>query len=420
MKYIKYFETEHERQSCSDTYKYMSYTVESQLVNIHKEVPPFFCKLTLNNDEVVEIEGSGELTQSMVNSYKTTAVKIELGELCNSVEMSLCMNWTSLTELKISNAVKSIADIAFLGTSLTEVILPNNNISIGNGTFANCTALTTVSIPNSITNISPSAFSGCTSLPVVDNIRYADTFLVEAVDKTLSTYTIKEGTRFIGYDAFMGCESLTNITIPNSVIDICSSAFMECPSLPVINSIRYADTCAVMAVDLSLETYTLKEGTKFIGSCFNSCEQLTHITIPDTVISICDDAFSACPSLLNITIPNSVIRVGNLAFEFCESLTNVTLSNNITVIPVAMFGACTSLTNITLPSNIKKIERDAFYDCSSLSAITSLSTLAPSIAADNPFDGINVNGILYVPQGSSGYDAWLTVLGEGWTMEYIS
>ena len=35
MRYIKYFETTQERQSCTDTYKYMSYTDEDKVVNIH-------------------------------------------------------------------------------------------------------------------------------------------------------------------------------------------------------------------------------------------------------------------------------------------------------------------------------------------------------------------------------------------------
>jgi hypothetical protein len=33
---------------------------------------------------------------------------------------------------------------------------------------------------------------------VENNLRYADTYLVEAVDRTLSTYSIKEGTKWIG------------------------------------------------------------------------------------------------------------------------------------------------------------------------------------------------------------------------------
>jgi hypothetical protein len=39
-------------------------------------------------------------------------------------------------------------------------------------------------------------------LPVENNLRYADTYLVGTVDKTLSSYTIKNGTKWIGDYAF--------------------------------------------------------------------------------------------------------------------------------------------------------------------------------------------------------------------------
>ena len=77
-------------------------------------------------------------------------------------------------------------------------------------------------------------FYECTSLPVVDNLRYADTYLVEAKDKSLTTYNIKAGTKWIGYDAFYDCTSLTAITIPNSIIHINDNEFRGCSALTSI------------------------------------------------------------------------------------------------------------------------------------------------------------------------------------------
>jgi hypothetical protein len=110
--------------------------------------------------------------------------------------------------------------------------------SIGGGAFAYCSGLTSVTIGNSVTNIGEFAFYGCTNLPINDNIRYADTYLVEAVDKAQTIYQIREGTKFIGNLAFSGCSNLTSIDIPNSVTNIGQSAFSSCDRLKKVTSLN--------------------------------------------------------------------------------------------------------------------------------------------------------------------------------------
>ena len=184
-----------------------------------------------------------------------------------------------------SYRVTSIGDEAFYDCyNLTSFDIPNSVTSIGNYAFAYCSNLTSVTIPNSVTSIGNNAFDDCSSLPIKNNIRYADTYLVGAVDKNQSTYQIKEHTRFIGSDAFSDCTSLTSITIPTSVTSIGSSAFQ-------------------------------------------GCRGLTSIDIPNNVKTIGDYAFLWCTMLNSITIPNSVTSIGGHAFSNCTSLTSVTVEN---------------------------------------------------------------------------------------------
>ena len=158
------------------------------------------------------------------------------GKLSSDDNRCLIINGTlvafaqcGITEYVIPNSVTSIdGRVFYYCKELTSVNIPNSVTSIVDYAFERCSGLTLVNIPNSVTTIGNSAFSGCTGLPVRDNIRYADTYLVEAVDKSLSTYTIKEGTRFIGTYAFSGCENLTLVNIPNSVTSIGTSAFYGC------------------------------------------------------------------------------------------------------------------------------------------------------------------------------------------------
>ena len=131
--------------------------------------------------------------------------------------------------------------------------------SIGASAFYECSSLPSISIPNSVTSIGDFAFFGCNSLPVTNSIRYADTYAVLAVDKTLSAYTLKNGTKWIGSRAFDSCDNLTSMDIPNGVISIGAEAFF-------------------------------------------GCDSLRSVTIPSTITSIGNEAFWWCDRLTSVTI----------------------------------------------------------------------------------------------------------------------
>jgi len=74
---------------------------------------PFFAKLTLNDGSVVELQGSGGLTEAMVSQYRNTLVSTEIGELCTSIG-NYAFQWCSgLTSVTIGSGVTSITNSAF-------------------------------------------------------------------------------------------------------------------------------------------------------------------------------------------------------------------------------------------------------------------------------------------------------------------
>ena len=247
-------------------------------------------------------------------------------------------------------SVTSIGEWAFSNCdALTSVTIGNSVTSIGSSAFSNCTALTSITIPTSVTSIGSQAFGGCSSLPVENNLRYADTYLVEAVDKTLSTYSIKEGTKWIGDYAFAGCDALTSITIPNSVTSIGDRAFRNCSSLTSV---------------------AIPNSVTSIGErAFGDCSALTSVTIGNSVTSIGHYAFEYCRSLTSVIIPNSVTSIGWGAFYDCNALTSVTIGNSVTSIEESAFSRCSSLTSITIPNSVTSIGNGAFQYCSALTSI---------------------------------------------------
>ena len=168
-------------------------------VSVAKDAPkkvyynpiPFFAKLYLNNGDVVELQGSGELTQAMITPYKKSVVRAEIGKLCNSIGNKSFYQCSVLRSVTIGNGVTTIGSNAFINcSSLTNITIGNSVTSIGIAAFTSCSSLTSITIPNSVTSIGNSVFNGCTGLVSV---------------------TIGSGVTSIGEYAFNYCIGLTSI-----------------------------------------------------------------------------------------------------------------------------------------------------------------------------------------------------------------
>ena len=145
---------------------------------------------------------------------------------------------------RVPDGVNRIGDSAFFDcTSLTSVIIPKSVTSIGSLAFLGCIRLTNVTIPDGVTSIGDAAFAGSsTSINVSrENKNYCsvDGGLYNKQKTTIlhpgkiqnGTFRIPDGVTSIGDYAFDGYRSLTNVTIPDSVTNICYGAFLDCIKL---------------------------------------------------------------------------------------------------------------------------------------------------------------------------------------------
>ena len=87
------------------------------------------------------------------------------------------------------------------------------------------------------------------------------------------------------------------------------------------------------------------------SSAFSNRTGLTSVTMPESITRIENGAFFGCTGLTSITIPNSVTSIGISAFHSCTGLTSITIPNSLTLIEADAFFGCTGLTSITMPDS---------------------------------------------------------------------
>jgi hypothetical protein len=145
--------------------------------------------------------------------------------------------------------------------------------------------------------------------------------------ESLTSITIPNSVKSIGKYAFDGCSGLTSIIIPNSVTSIGELAFDNCSSLTSI------------VVEKGNITYDSRE----------NCNAIIE-TATNTLIRGCNSTI----------IPNSVTSIGEWAFYSCEGLTSIIIPNSVTSIGKGAFAGCSSLKSIKIPQALTYIGSDAF------------------------------------------------------------
>ena len=322
---------------------------------------------------------------------------------------------SGLTSVTIGNSVTNIGEGAFYSCSgLTSVTIPNSVTSIGGGAFYGCSGLTSITIPNSVISIGGGAFSGCsglTSISVESGNTHYDSrnncnALIETTSNTiiagckntvipnsvtsivdgafsdcsgLTSITIPNSVTRIGIAAFYNCSGLTSITIPNSVTSIGYDAFSGCSSLTsvvwnAVNCSDFSNKGSEISKPFSSNITSFVFGNSVQHIPANICyymNNLTSLTIPNSVTSIGDYAFYGCSGL------DSVIWNARNCGDFnaspfnssCNRVKVFVLGNSVQHIPANLCNGMTRIKEITIPANVETIGENAFLDCDNLSKV---------------------------------------------------
>ena len=216
------------------------------------------------------------------------------------------------------------------------------------------TGITTVNLKgyNRLATIGKSAFRGCISLK--------DAYFVSDAIKEINMYALR------------GCTSLESVNLGKGV-NLCNTYFVDgCPKLQAIN------------VDDKNNSYATVKGV-----LYNKAK---------TKLIRCPEGHSGSFSSSR-DFPATITTIGDYAFESCNNITSLTIPYGVTSFGYGAFRYCTSLKFMHIPSTVEKFGNYAFAGVKNLEQLSVNIKTPPAVPSDY-FKDVRINWNLFVP-----YDA---------------
>ncbi len=311
---------------------------------------------------ITEINLPDTLTYIGISAFEkcTSLQSITLPKSLKEIREYAFKECTGLTEVTFENGVDFYADNyyyygfcnnVFWGcTNLSKVTLPKDTpgrFIIPAGTFGYCSNLRSIEFPVNTGRIEQMAFyrSGLETLDLT-NITWEEPFYLQGL------YT------------FAACENLTTVKANGKVQFDGLYIFQDCKKLETVTFSRRDkdDDYTVMSPDIfkycdnlrSVEFYRLKGNgySNDMDSVFTGCKSLVSVTsvCPPEISKIGYSCFDGCESLTTLTLPQTKFVINETAFRGCKSLTSLELAD-LTSIDTKAFTGCTALTSIKFTNN---------------------------------------------------------------------
>jgi alpha-tubulin suppressor-like RCC1 family protein len=136
--------------------------------------------------------------------------------------------------------VTTIGFQSFYGSSVTEVVIPENVTAIGEQAFAGSRSMTKITFPNSLTSIGKSAFLSCDALASISIPIGVTTIESNTFEQciNLASVALPSNLTRINFGAFFYCTKLTTISIPSEVTTIEGNTFFNCTTLASVYFLR--------------------------------------------------------------------------------------------------------------------------------------------------------------------------------------
>ena len=297
----------------------------------------------------------------------STLTELTLGENSLLTEIGdYAFRGTAITDFDFDRAasLQTIGAYAFYEAGLSQIILPDSVISVGDYAFYGCETVTELRLSQSIEEIGSYAFSGTA---IGEVFVYGNNTVIGAGAfedcASLVSVTLETGVSEVGNFAF-GFTGITSITLPETVTTLDGNPFAGC----VMEQIEILSPNADIFFSEDGDTLLNADGNLLF---YVTPETSGAYVLDDKITSIMPGAFAGS-AITSITLPDSFTRIEDGTFRNCTQLTSINIGKNITYIGAAAFENCTSLSSVTFEqggTEAVSIGARAFRNCTSLTTI---------------------------------------------------
>ena len=398
-------------------------------ISVNIADPECWCQMELGNEHASPLSSAGKV---LVHDIETTT--IDIPETVTSIGKFTFYQCRKITSLNIPSSVKSIGSSAFEDcTGLTSLTLSEGLQSVGGSAFEGCTGLKSLIIPSTVNSISMNAFRNCKA--IADVYCYAQT-VPNTDDAAFDGTPTESATLHVPSSAVGAYKASWPWSDFKEIKSIGDSSGDDPKGRVTIDGLMYYLSGSEAEVATYGEYLEFNEFCKYCGTpysgdivipstvtyggksyavtsigndAFNYCQDMTSISIPNTVTIIGESAFSNCKKLVSITIPKAVNSIGEYAFYRCSSINEMIVESgnktydsregcnaivetstnkilygcNSTTVPDGIvsiednaFTGCSGLEKMAIPNSVTYIGTSAFSDCSALATVTGIPNLS--------------------------------------------
>ena len=261
------------------------------------------------------------------------------------------MNCTNLKTIE-NGRYTNFSERMFRNSGLTTLTYYADRIP--DNCFENCDSLTNVLIENNLVYVGNKAFYDCNNLLSV-------------------TFNENAGSEFIYKEAFANCELLQIVVLPNSNVYLEEGIFNACLCL---NSVTFQKN-----------TYISKND----GNVFKDCELLGEFIVDESEYYNFENGLLVTKDLKEIVLATYILVpefeggtyvvddqyeiIGEGAFSGVVFANKLVINSNIKLIKEKAFYGNSIISEVTLPSDKVEIEDAAFMDCIHLKVVNNIDKL---------------------------------------------